>query len=134
RGADGGPWERLCALPALWAGLCYDSVSLDAAWDLVADFTREERNWLRDKAPIHGLKTPFRGGTLQALARQVVAIARAGLQRRAQIDSQDRDESQFIEQLVEIAETGITPAEQLLSLYHGRWQESVDPVFEEFAY
>ncbi|MDA3921486.1 MAG: glutamate--cysteine ligase [Salinisphaera sp.] len=134
RGADGGPWRRLCALPALWAGLCYDSQSLDEAWQLVADFSTEERNHLRDQAPIHGLKTSFRGATMQDLARKTVAIAQAGLVRRARLDSQDRDESIYLEQLAEIAETGITPAENLLALYHGRWNQSVDPVFSEFAY
>ena len=134
RGADGGPWRRLCALPALWAGLCYDSTALDEAWALVADFTPAERNHLRDRAPIHGLATPFRGGTLGDIARETVAIAQRGLSRRANLDGQDRDESIFLEQLAEIAETGVTPAEQLLSLYHGRWNQSVDPVFSEFAY
>ena len=118
----------------LWAGLCYDSTALDEAWALVADFTPAERNHLRDMAPIHGLATSFRGGTLGDIARETVAIAQRGLARRANFDGLDRDESIFLEQLAEIAETGITPAEQLLSLYHGRWNQSVDPVFSEFAY
>jgi len=134
RGADGGPWRRLCALPALWAGLCYDSTALDAAWQLCRDFTAEERNYLRARAPIQGLATPFRGGTLQDIARETVAIARGGLQRRARLDGADRDETQYLDQLTEIAETGVTPAETLLSLYNGRWNRSVDPVFSEFAY
>jgi len=134
RGADGGPWRRLCALPALWAGLCYDSQSLDEAWQLCRDFTSAERNHLRDQAPIHGLATPFRGGTLQDLAKQVVAIAQAGLRRRAFLDGQDRDESIYLNQLAEIAESGQSAADHLLSLYEGRWNGSVDPVFSEFAY
>jgi glutamate--cysteine ligase len=134
RGADGGPWRRLCALPALWAGLCYDSAALDAAWQLCRDWSRQERNYLRETAPIQGLATPFRGGTLQDIAREVVAIARDGLRARARLDAHDRDETQYIDQLTEIAETGVTPAETLLSLYHGRWNHSVDPVFSEYAY
>ncbi|ROO32460.1 glutamate--cysteine ligase [Salinisphaera orenii] len=134
RGADGGPWGRLCALPALWAGLCYDSDALEAAWALCRDFTREERNALRAEAPIHGLKTPFRDGTLGDIAREVVAIAIEGLRRRGRLDARDRDETIYLEGLAEIAETGVTPAEHLLALYHGRWNQSVDPVFTEFAY
>jgi len=134
RGADGGPWRRLCALPALWAGLCYDSEALDQAWQLCRDFSAAERNALRLEAPVHGLATPFRGGTLQDIAREVVRIARGGLERRARLDSQDRDERMFLDQLTEIAETGITPAEHLLERYHGPWGGSVDPVFSEFAY
>lgn len=134
RGADGGPWRRLCALPALWAGLCYDSQALDEAWQLCRDFSRAQRNALRLEAPVHGLGTPFRGGTLGDIAREVVAIAQGGLERRARLDSEDRDERMYLEQLAEIAETGRTPAEVLLDRYYGPWNESVDPVFREFAY
>jgi glutamate--cysteine ligase len=134
RGADGGPWRRLCALPALWAGLCYDSEALDQAWQLCRDFSAAERNALRLQAPVEGLATPFRGGTLQDIAKEVVAIAQGGLERRARLDSQDRDERMYLDQLAEIAETGVTPAERLLELYETRWNHSVDPVFREFAY
>ncbi|HCX67101.1 MAG TPA: glutamate--cysteine ligase, partial [Rhodobiaceae bacterium] len=82
RGADGGPWARICALPAFWVGLLYDQSSLDAAWDLVKDWTAEERQDLRDKVAKYGLQTPFRGGTLLDVARKAVAISRAGLEAR----------------------------------------------------
>lgn len=134
RGADGGPWGRLCALPALWAGLCYDSQSLDEAWQLCRDFSREERHYLREHAAKEGLAAPFRGQPLAATAREVLAIARRGLARRAQLDASDRDETVYLEQLETIAETETTAADELLSLFHGRWQQSVDPVFSEFAY
>lgn len=134
RGADGGPWGRLCALPALWAGLCYDSVALDEAWQLCRDFTSEERHHLRDTAPRLGLATPFRGATLQQLARDMLDIARGGLKRRANLDSHDRDETMFLDQLLEIAVSGYTPAEELLQRYHHAWRESIDPIFSEYAY
>lgn len=134
RGADGGPWGRLCALPALWAGLCYDSTALDEAWQLCRDFTAEERNYLRNNTAKYGLATPFRGGTIQKLVREMVDIARRGLARRAYLDSHGRDERMFLDQLVEIAVSGYTPAEELLARYYKAWNESVDPVFSEFAY
>ena len=132
RGADGGPWNRLCALPAFWVGLLYDDAALDAAWDLVRDFSMAERNALRDDVPRHALKTPFRGGTLRDIAIEALKIADAGLRRRA--DSCGVDESGFIAPLLEIAEAGETPAERKLALFHGAWNGSVDPVFREFAY
>ncbi|NNC24482.1 glutamate--cysteine ligase [Salinisphaera sp. USBA-960] len=134
RGADGGPWGRLCALPALWAGLCYDSQALDEAWQLCRDFTRDERHYLRERAAVDGLAASFRGRPLAATAREVLAIARRGLERRARLDSFERDETQFLKQLEAIADSETTAADDLLSLYHGRWRESVDPVFTEFAY
>jgi len=134
RGTDGGPWRRLCALPALWAGLCYDSTALDEAWQLCRDFTNEERDYLRAQAPRHGLATEFRNGTVQDLAREVVAIARCGLARRTHFDAEGRDEVMFLDQLEEIAESGRTPAEVLLEHYHHDWKGNIDPVFREFAY
>ena len=134
RGADAGPWRRICALPALWVGLLYDHAALDAAWDLVKDWTQEERGYLRAEVPRQGLRTPFRGRPLQEFAREMLRIARAGLRARRRLDRSGEDESGFLSALEEIAETGITPAEALLDAYHGRWGGSVDPVFRELAY
>ena len=134
RGADGGPWGRLCALPAFWVGLLYDDAALDAAWDLVKDFSMAERNALRDGVPKHALKTPFRAGTLRDIAIEALKIAHAGLRRRAKADACGTDESGFIEPLLDIADAGETPAERKLALFHGEWNGSVDPVFREFAY
>jgi glutamate--cysteine ligase len=134
RGADGGPWRRLCALPALWVGLLYDGASLDAAWDVVKDWTREERAGLRRDVPRLGLRTPFRGRTVRELAVEVLEIARAGLKRRARNDRWGDDESHFIETLALIAESGTSPADELLERYRGPWQGDIDHVFSEFAY
>jgi glutamate--cysteine ligase len=134
RGADSGPWQRICALPALWVGLLYDDRSLSGAADMIADWTAEERASLRRDAPRLALNAPFRGRLLRDLALEVLALADAGLKRRARLDDKGRDESRFLETLLAIAENGQTPAEEKLALYHGRWQGSVDPVFTEFAY
>jgi glutamate--cysteine ligase len=134
RGADSGPWNRICALPAYWVGLLYDDAALDAAWDLVKDFSLEERHALRDGVPNQALKLPFRGGTALDLARESLKIAAAGLQRRARRNHNGVDESIFLAPLMEIVESGQTPAERKLELFHGAWNGSVDPVFREFAY
>ena len=134
RGADGGPWNRLCALPAFWVGLLYDDDALDAAWDLVKDFTLEERNALRDGVPKRALKLPFRGATVRELALEALKISAAGLRRRARLNGNGADESLFLATLVEAAEANETPAERKLALFHGEWNGSVDPVFREFAY
>src|SRR5690606_24167261 len=134
RGADGGPWRRICALPALWVGLLYDSGSLDAAWDLVKDWTIEERNALRDEVPRQGLGTPFRDGTLRDVAREMLAISRAGLRARGRLDRSGEDECGFLATLAEIAETGITAADSLIDAYENRRNRTRDPVFEELAY
>ena len=134
RGADGGPWRSLCALPALWVGLLYDQAALDAAWDLVKDWTNEEHEQLRRDVPRLGLKTPFRGGTLQAIAQQTVAIADAGLKARNRLNAAGQTEQIHLAELHEIAKTGVTPAERLLTAYHGPWHGDITRIFAEESY
>ena len=134
RGADAGPWSRICALPAIWVGVLYDGGVLDAAWDLVKDWSAEERQRLRDEVPKLGLKTPFRGGTVQDLARQMLDLAQEGLKRRGAGDGTGADERIFLSSIEEIVEKGKTPAEELLDLYHGRWNGTVAPIYDEFAF
>ena len=134
RGADGGPWGRLCALPALWTGLLYDPVALDAAWEICRDWSTEERLAIAAAVPTLGLKTPFRSGTLQDVARDVVAIATAGLKARKRLSRHGRDESGFLDPLAEIAASGRTPAEELLDAYRGEWGGRIEPVFDATVY
>ncbi len=134
RGADGGPWRKLCALPAFWAGLLYEQSVLDAAWDLVRGWSKEERLQLRVDAPKQGLNAMIRDRTLQSLAREVLEMASNGLSARNRLNAAGENESGFLEPLFSIAQTGLTPAEKKLALYHGRWHESVDPAFSEGAY
>jgi len=134
RGTDGGPWRSLCALPAYWVGLLYDSDSQSAAWDMIKDWTIEEQARMRDDVPAQGLKTPFRGGTVQDLAKQSLEIASDGLKRRARKDAAGNDESGFLDTLRGIAESGRTPAEDLLDAYANRWGGSVNPVYQEMRY
>ncbi len=135
RGADGGPWNRLCALPALFVGLLYDQASLDAAYDLVKDWTIDEMQALRRDVPRLALKAPFREGTVLDVARQMVAIARKGLSARARFNRMgDGDETHFLNPLQQIVDSGVTPAERKLELFHGKWGGSVKPIYDEFAY
>lgn len=134
RGADGGPWRRLCALPALWVGLLYDQSALDAAWDLVKDWQAEERQALRDNVTKTALHTEFRGHPLRDIANEVLAIAREGLKSRAALDRSGKDEQHFLDVLHEIAASGQCPAEELLNNYQTRWNGNIHPIFDEYAY
>ena len=134
RGADGGPWRRLCALPALWAGLLYDDVALDGAWELARGWSAEQREALRRDVPRLGLKAMIAGRSVGELATDMLALATGGLQRRQRFNDSGRDESIFLDTLKMIAESGRTPAEDMLKAYHGRWRGGVDPLFKEYAY
>ncbi len=129
RGADCGPWRLICALPALWVGLLYDEQAQADALKLVESMSAEEREYLRDEVPRLALKTPYRNGTLQDLAKEVLKISRQGLERRG------LEEGKYLNELDAIAESGETQAEALLKLYEGEWGKSVDPYYSpDFSY
>ncbi|MGA1799525.1 glutamate--cysteine ligase [Sphingomonas sp. 4RDLI-65] len=135
RGADGGPWNRICALPALWVGLLYDQGALDAAWDLVKDWTIDERQALRDAVPKLGLNAPIAGGgKLRDIAAQVLDIAGAGLSARARFNRAGDNESGFLDPLREIVRSGKVPAEVLLERYNGIWNGDVSKVYDESSF
>ena len=135
RGADGGPWNRICALPAFWVGLLYDDGALDAAWDLVKDWTMEERETLRNEAPRLALKAPIAGGkTLQDIAPKVLEIARSGLASRARLNSIGENETGYLSALEEIVASGQTHAERMLERYNGAWSGDVSKVYDEESF
>src|ERR1700745_1132452 len=134
RGADSGTLPNLLALPALWAGLLYGEASLDAAWDLVKAWTAEERQNLRDAVPKLALGAVIRGRTVLEIAAEVLALARAGLQRRNRRDPSGKDETRYLEVLEARLDRKTTPAQELLDKYHGPWRGSVDPVYDAEAY
>ena len=135
RGADGGPWSRICALPALWVGLLYDQAALDAAWDEVKDWTLEERQRLRDSVPKLGLaaETPA-GEPLSALGARILAIAESGLVARNRLNGAGDSESGFLDPLREIIAAGETPAERLLERFRGEWDGDVGRVYDEESF
>jgi glutamate--cysteine ligase len=134
RGADAGPWSRLCALPAFWAGILHDDAALEAAWSLVRSWTAEDREALRRAVPVLGLRAPIRGNSARDIAQASLAIARQGLKSRAQSDKSGDDETHFLTELDDIAATGVTPAERLIERYKTEWAGEVRPVFEACAY
>jgi glutamate--cysteine ligase len=135
RGADGGPWSKICALPALWVGLLYDQAALDAAWDEVKHWTLEERQRLRDEVPKRGLDTPTPGGeTLAQLGARILDIAEAGLKSRARFNAAGDDESGFLSPLRDTLGRGATPAELLLERFHGDWQGDLSRVYQEMSF
>ncbi|MEG8056923.1 glutamate--cysteine ligase [Sphingomonas faeni] len=135
RGADGGPWNRICALPALWVGLLYDQGALDAAWDLVKDWTIDERQALRDAVPKLALNAPIAGGgKLRDIAGEVLDIAGAGLSARARFNRAGDNETGLLDPLREIVRSGKVPAEVLLERYNGAWNGDVSKVYDEASF
>jgi glutamate--cysteine ligase len=134
RGADSGTLPNLLALPAFWVGILYDDVCLDAAWDLVKDWTAEERQKLRDDVPKQGLAAKIRNRTVFELATETLKLARTGLARRKHVDAGGRDETRYLDALEDRVARGTTPAQELLEKFHGPWGGSVDPIYADEAY
>ncbi|MSP94190.1 MAG: glutamate--cysteine ligase [Alphaproteobacteria bacterium] len=133
RGADGGTWRRICGLPALWTGIFYDSNSLDAAWDMVKDWTDEERQAMRSAVPMLAFKTPFRDTTVLELARRMLSIATTGLEARAAANN-IRSETGFLEPLQTLVDRGYTRADELLAAYKDEWKGDLCRLFDAYNF
>nr|WP_303705585.1 glutamate--cysteine ligase [Brevundimonas naejangsanensis] len=134
RGADGGPWSRICALPALWAGILYDAPSLAAAWDLCKDWDIADHERLRRDVTRLGLKAEVGGRSVRDVAVDMVNIAKQGLKNRARFSGGMVDERGYITELEDIADSGVTSADRLLELYNGEWAGDISRVYRDCAY
>ena len=136
RGADGGPWRRLCALPAFWVGLMYDQGALDAAWDIAKGWDHETREALRVAASEKALAAEVNGIKMHDLAREVLALSEAGLKARAKVGAGGLvpDETHFLNALKESVESGKTPADELLEHYHGDWNGDLSKIYGSYSY
>ena len=136
RGADGGPWRRLCALPAFWVGLTYDQEALDAAWDVVKGWDAETREALRVAASVNGLQAEVGAIKMHDLAREVLSIAESGLAARGCPGAGGLipDETHFLNALKESVELGQVPADELLAHYHGDWGGDLTRIYGEYSY
>ncbi len=129
RGADSGPWSSLCALPAFWVGLLYDADTQSRLAAYIADWTQEERAALRAAAPLTGLETPFRGGTLLDMARDILPMAKQGLENRRYTDGTGNDERLFLDYLERIVADGKSNAQRLLDSYHNEWGGDINKAY-----
>ncbi|NMG40740.1 glutamate--cysteine ligase [Chelativorans sp. ZYF759] len=134
RGADGGPWRRICALPAFWVGLLYDDEALGQAEELTRDWSVEEVEAMRNAVPVEGLDTAFRNRRLNEIAREVLEISRLGLTNRNRVNNEGVDETGFLAPLEEAVARGTTSAQEMVRAFHTRWGGSIEPVFLEYAY
>lgn len=135
RGADGGRWHKICALPALWVGLLYDQSALDGAWDVVKGWSIADHQRIRDEVPRLGLATRTPDGrSFRELAAEVLDIAAAGLTARARLNAAGDSEAGYLDPLRDVVRSGKTPAEVLLDLYKGEWDGDIGRVYDEKSF
>lgn len=129
RGADAGPPEMLNALPAFWVGLLYDNASLDAAWDIVRPWSADDRQALRDAVPSQGLDAIVAGRSVRDVARDVLALSRAGLARRSRL-GHGGDETTFLAPLDAILAGDKTLAQQWVERFESEWSGRMPALFD----
>jgi glutamate--cysteine ligase len=134
RGADVGPAARICALSALMVGLYYDASALDEAFDLVRNWSAEQRQKLRDNVPRVALDATIAGRRLGDIGAQILSIARASLSRRARLNEKKQDEAIYLGPLDKIIETGHVAAQDWIVRFRNDWNGDIDPVFAEACY
>ena len=129
RGADGGPWDRICALPAVWVGLLYDKESLEAAEELAKHITFSEIIEATEACSKTGLKANIGKFKVQELAKELLIISKRGLQKRKQLDSSGQDETGFLSPLFSMAEAGETLADEMLESFYSNWKQEAHHAF-----
>ena len=134
RGADGGPWRNLCALPAFWVGLLYDSQALNEAEALISEWSIEQMSKARDDAPALALEAEIAGRSFRDIARDLLQIAQGGLKRRAKINWDGQTEEHFLDPLIDIVETGRTNADELIKIYETEWNGDISRIYDAFSY
>jgi glutamate--cysteine ligase len=131
RGADMGDEKSVVALSAFWTGLLYDSVSLEAAYELIQGWTDEQRENMRRDVPKLGLDTPFDRSNVFDIAAQAVGIAEAGLVRRARLNAAGQDETIHLAPLEETIRLAKSPAERWIDKYNGEWNGDIWRAFDD---
>jgi glutamate--cysteine ligase len=116
RGADMVPMPMTLALPALWVGLLYDAGAREAAWQLTRDWPFAALVDFQGEVARHALQARGpRGALALDLARELVAIARAGL--RGWQAASGFDESAHLDPLSDILSSGLTIADRALQAF-----------------
>jgi glutamate--cysteine ligase len=134
RGADGGSWGNICALPALWVGLLYDDGAMDAAESLIKGVTASDVEAARMAVAKDGLQAEMAGRSVHKIAHEVLEIADAGLKSRKLLDSKGEDERKYLAPLQEIVKSGKTYADEMLDKYYSVWDEDITRIFKEYHY
>ena len=128
RGADGGSFEAIMALPALWVGLLYSEKALTAAEKLVSDWSKEERETLRVAVTKDGLSAKFRNGTARDIARDMIRLAVDGLKERG------LGEEVYLEYLQQMVDGGATASSRTRALFTNEWKGDLAKVYEYASY
>lgn len=131
RGADCGNTESILAVPSFWTGILYDDTACEAAWNLVKDWSLEERQALHQGVIKEGLNLAFRDGTVCDLAHKAVILAQQGLRRRAVRLHGGADETRYLDILFMMTESGNNYASELVSRLKHQWRGNIMQIYAD---
>jgi len=115
RGADSCAADLACSVPALWKGLLYDREARDGAFALLADWSAAEREAAYQAVARRGLAAEANGRKVLDLAKELLALARAGLSR----DLAGKDDGALLEPVAAQLALGKSPGQALLEAWEG---------------
>lgn len=119
RSADSGSLRMTLALQALWKGLMYDAAALADALRLAPALSPVEMRDLQERVARDGLEARVENVNVLGIAKEVVRLARASLEKMA------GSEATYLDILFEqVIEDEVCPADILLRNWHGSWNHS----------
>ena len=134
RGADSGSWNRICALPAFWVGLLYNKQILDQTFLMLKNWKLEEIYQLNKDVQKYGLKSKLRGKKIQNICIEILKLAQKGLSLRNCLNKNKKNEEHFLNTLFDIANSGLSPAEELIDEYVDKNNNCSDKIFIDNSY
>ncbi|MBK47727.1 MAG: glutamate--cysteine ligase [Pelagibacteraceae bacterium] len=134
RGADSGAWNRICALPAFWVGLLYNKSILDQIFLMIKNWTYEEIFYLNKDVQKYGLKSKLKGKKIQKICIEILKLAKKGLNIRKCLNKKKENEEHFLDVLFEIANSGVTPAEDIINNYIDKKNNCSEKIFIDNSY
>ena len=134
RGADSGSWNRICALPAFWVGLLYNKSILDQIFTMIKNWKLNEIIQLNKDVQKYGLKSNLRGNKIQNICIEILKLSKKGLKLRNCLNKKGKNEEYFLDVLFDIANSGITPAENIIKKHIDKKNNCSDEIFIDNSY
>ncbi len=134
RGADTVPRELICALPAVWKGILYDTDALAATGELLGAATPEQLDIGQLDVAKRGLRAEMGDRKVLDMARELVAISSEGLARIAKAGYSRSDERGFLDPLHEQVAKGKSPGQEIVESWHGEWGRNRERLIQATRY
>ena len=134
RPADSCSWAGVCSIPAFWTGVLYNNEILDECYNMFKKWTYLDVNNAYIDAGKYGMKAKLYDKELSEHAKIFLQLSKKGLQKRNQLNSNNDDESVFLEELHQFAEKGKNLSNSLIDDFDAKYKDNVNLIFDEKAF